>query len=236
MYGIIEGEPFRVYARRDSDGSDSLVIRFECQSGMGVLGIRKTGRTDPAPSTNYEEVDIEPGSLRAGRFVHVLASGQRQSYALSRLSPEVARRLPTDAWVELKPHTEYGFRYLIATEDDLLQGGTAATVSVSASAEADAEETEPAPGTPVKRPKPVASARQAGNPALPQRPTPMSPALADVALAKLDRDGAVEHLRLEMAKVQQLHNRVVELEAALASSREREADLLDVLSRWQQRG
>src|SRR5690242_9455516 len=109
MYGLFsDGEPFRVYARRESLGASALVLKFECKEGMGILGLRKAGRTDPAPAPAYEEEDIDPASLRAGRFVHVLPSGQRQSYALSRISSEVAARMPTDRWVELKPHTEYG--------------------------------------------------------------------------------------------------------------------------------
>lgn len=127
MYGMQEGEPFKVFARRESVGS-GLVIRFECKEGMGVLGIRKSGRSDPAPVAAYEEEEIEPASLRAGRFVHVLPSGQRQSYALSRLSAEVAGRMPTDRWVELKPHTEYGFRYLVAPDSEL--DSTVAAVAV----------------------------------------------------------------------------------------------------------
>src|SRR5689334_12025407 len=118
MYGMTEGEPFKLFARRDSIGS-SLMIRFECKEGMGVLGIRKSGRSDPAPVAAYEEEDIDPASLRAGRFVHVLLSGQRQSYALSRISAEVAQRVPSDRWVELKPVTEYGFRYLVVPDTDL---------------------------------------------------------------------------------------------------------------------
>jgi hypothetical protein len=131
MYGLVtEGEPFQVFARREGGGSENLVLKFECRDGMGVLGIRKVGRTDPPPSVVYEESDIEAGSLRAGRFVHVLGSGQRQSYALSRISPEFAARLPSDRWVDLKPHTEYGFRYLVAPEEQL--EGVRASVQVAA--------------------------------------------------------------------------------------------------------
>ncbi|MCA9491723.1 MAG: hypothetical protein KC621_17450, partial [Myxococcales bacterium] len=131
-YGlVIEGEPFNVFARREGAGSEALVLKFECKDGMGILGIRKAGRSDPPPSTAYEESDIEPGSLRAGRFVHVLGSGQRQSYALSRISTEVAARLPADRWVELRPHTEYGFRYLVAPDEQLDTVGQPAAVAVA---------------------------------------------------------------------------------------------------------
>ncbi len=228
MYGIVEGEPFQVFARRGSDSSDRLVLRFECQVGMGVLGIRKAGRTDPAPSTNYEEAEIEPGSLRAGRFVHVLSSGQRQSYALSRIGAEVARQLPSQAWVELQPHTEYGFRYLVATETDL--------ASVAAP-------TEPVPPDPpgTQTPSPAVEvaespALDSGDPSLPPRPTPTSSELVDTALASLDATTAVSHLRAEMSKVQVLHDRLVTLQRDLDLSRDRERDLLEILARWQQRG
>src|SRR6185503_6184676 len=130
MYGLVtEGEPFRVFARRENVGTGGLVIRFECKEGMGILGIRKAGRTDPSPSAAYEEEEIDPASLRAGRFVHVLPSGQRQSYALSRISAEVTNRMPYDRWIELKPHTEYGFRYLVAPDGDL--DGTVASVQIT---------------------------------------------------------------------------------------------------------
>ena len=130
MYGLFsEGEPFRVFARRESPGTDALVLKFECKEGMGILGLRKSGRTDPVPAPAYEEEDIDPGALRAGRFVHVLPSGQRQSYALSRISSDVAGRMPIERWVELKPHTEYGFRYLVVPETDL--DSTTASVRVT---------------------------------------------------------------------------------------------------------
>ena len=145
MYGLVtEGEPFSVFARRENAGTGGLVIRFECKEGMGILGIRKSGRTDPAPSAAYEEEEIEPASLRAGRFVHVLPSGQRQSYALSRISAEVTNRMPYDRWIALKPHTEYGFRYLVAPDSDL--DGTVASIRVG-----------PATLPPSSTPEPAAS-------------------------------------------------------------------------------
>lgn len=227
MYGILEGQPFQVFARRDASGVN-LVIRFECKEGMGILGIRKVGREDPSPSAVYEEKDIEPGSLRAGRFVHVLNTGQRQSYALSRISSEVAGRLPTDAWVELKPQTEYGFRYLVAPQEALIDGGTApAAVVVDPEAvrrtPPEAERAQPKPPL-----RPRASA-----PVAPSPQTPMNPSLAEATLGRLSKEQAVEYLRIEMAKVDALQRQVSELEAALQRGKGREKDLLELLTRWQ---
>ncbi len=226
MYGILEGQPFQIFARRDNGGT-YLVIRFECKEGMGILGIRKVGREDPPPSAVYEEKDIDPGSLRAGRFVHVLNTGQRQSYALSRLSSEVAGRLPTDAWVELKPQTEYGFRYLVAPEEALLPGGTApAEVAV------EPQRSTPARPAEADKPAPRAAPRPARG-APPQSQTPMSPALAEAALTGLTKEQAVEYLRVEMAKVDLLQRKVTEMETALQNSRGREQDLLALIAKWQ---
>lgn len=259
MYGlVVEGEPFQLFARREA-GLDTLVLKFECKDGMGVLGIRKVGRTDPPPSVVYEEADVDAASLRAGRFVHVLSTGQRQSYALSRISPEFAARLPADRWVELKPHTEYGFRYLVAPEDQLdPAGGAVATVAVAAvqvappPAAAAAVAAAPSLGSdPLPTPKPVAVSRVAATPepvqaratgpasppassgALPPPQAPMSPALANAALGSLTREAAIEHLKGEMAKVHALHARVSELEELLRRSKSREKDLLELLARWQ---
>lgn len=258
MYGFTEGEPFKVYARRDST-ADALVLKFECNEGMGVLGIRKLGRADPLPSAAYQEEDIEPASLRAGRFVHVLPSGQRQSYALSRISPEFALRLPSDRWVELRPHTEYGFRYLIAPEEQLQQPVKAAAavavatpaplapqapaapgpqpgktpVPTSAPAPAPANDTPTPAIEPVERPAPVARLPSLPPGTIPQT-TAMSPPIAEAALKGLSKEQAVEHLRTEMSKVNALLQKVGELDEALRKSRSRERDLLEVLSKWQQ--
>ncbi|MEO0602059.1 MAG: hypothetical protein AAF211_11530 [Myxococcota bacterium] len=221
MYGVIEGEPFQVFARRDSSGA-GLVIRFECKEGMGILGIRKMGRKDPTPSAVYEEEDIEPSALRAGRFVHVLGTGQRQSYALSRISPEVASRLPADSWTELKPQTEYGFRYLVVPDAP----ATDALVP---------EVVPPEPAVDDEKTAPTSNKKGASRSPSPPPPTgqvPMNPQLAKAALDGLTREQALEYLRVEMAKVEDLGRRVAELEAALRRSEGREQDLLEVLSRW----
>ncbi|MEQ1505940.1 MAG: hypothetical protein ABMB14_27135 [Myxococcota bacterium] len=174
MYGLVtEGEPFRVFARRESTGANALVIRFECKEGMGVLGLRKSGRSDPAPSAAYEEEEIDPASLRAGRFVHVLPSGQRQSYALSRISADVAGRLPTDRWVELKPHTEYGFRYLVAPDAEL--DGTKAAVQIAGAAGAGRADAAREPTIPIHREPPQPHGVASAGSVAPQ-PHAMAPA------------------------------------------------------------
>jgi hypothetical protein len=259
MYGlVIDGEPFQLFARREGSGADTLVLKFECKDGMGVLGIRKVGRTDPPPAVVYEESDIDAASLRAGRFVHVLSTGQRQSYALSRISPEFAARLPADRWVELKPHTEYGFRYLVAPEDQLdPAGGPVATIAaVQVGAPTASEPRDPAKPAPTARvgsgsseinpslartPEPAqaraASGRDSAPPApsgpLPPPQTPMAPPIAAAALGSMQRDQAVEHLRNEMSKVHVLQTRISDLEEQLKRSRARERDLLELLARWQ---
>jgi len=240
MYASISGkQPFDVLVRQENSGEVRLVIKFECREGMGVLGIRKVDRVDPPPSGVYQESDVEPESLRAGRFVHVLGSGQRQSYALSRLTPEIAARLPTDAWVELKPHSEYGFRYLIVPEDKMMPE-RAAPASVTAGAAVG----KPAPvALPSGASAPQASAPQAASAArvpssavaatVPEQ-VPMAPALAESVLRGLSKDAAVQHLRQEMAKVSTLHGEVQRLQGELNKSHGRERDLLGVLAKWRE--
>jgi hypothetical protein len=241
MYGIShDGQLFEVFARRESADDGHLVIRFECKDGMGVLGIRKIGRTDPAPSTVYQEADIDAESLRAGRFVHVMGSGQRQSYALSRLSPEIAARLPFDAWVELQPHTEYGFRYLVAPEERLLSAPATPAPAVVAGGPAQAVVTPPAaaPSQPATTRVSASDAPRApvsvASTDVPS-PVPMAPALAQAALARLDRDTAIRHLVEEMNKVASLQHEVTRLEEELMRSSSRERDLIGLLSKWRER-
>src|SRR4051812_15864714 len=109
-------DPFRVLIRRDNAYDPTLTLRFNIADGMGSLAIRTPGRGEPQLSVHFEESGLEGEALRAARFVHVVHQ-QRQSYALSRLTAEVVGRLVPDAWVELKPLLEYGFRYLVAPED-----------------------------------------------------------------------------------------------------------------------
>ncbi|MBX2800905.1 MAG: hypothetical protein KTR31_24705 [Myxococcales bacterium] len=230
MYGILEGEPFQVFARRNVNGPN-LVIRFECKEGMGILGIRKSGREEPPPSSAYEEENIEPSSLRAGRFVHVLQSGQRQSYALSRISSEVAGRLPTDSWVELKPQTEFGFRYLIVDEGAL--GAAPRTTSA-----ADEPTRPPDAGAP-RPPRPTAAPSTASAPSAPPpasaaaQPVPAQPQLTEAAIARLTKEQAVDHLRTELARVRTLEQRLKDLQSVVQRSKQRERDLLELLGKWQ---
>jgi hypothetical protein len=255
MYGhVSDGVPFKVFARREGNGSDSLVFRFECSEGMGVLGLRKVGRPDPPPSPAYEEQDIEPDSLRAGRFVHVLPSGQRQSYALSRLAAEIAARLPSDRWVSLGPHTEYGFRYLLAPEAQLETVSPTAQVVVGTAATPTPVPPSGAPtlppGTHAPTPVPLANASPTSAPgrllrsatlpppsippaSIPPQ-TPMIPALAATALSKLTREQAIDHLKGEMAKVSALQTYAANLEEQLRRSQVRERDLVELIARWQQ--
>lgn len=232
MYGITEGEPFQVFARRQA-GAPGLVIRFECKEGMGILGIRMQGRSDPQPSVAYEEEGIDPSSLRVGRFVHVLANGQRQSYALSRITSDVAGELPSDAWAELKPQTEYGFRYLVVPEV------TVAAAAVPSPPASPAALVTPAPATPTRPTAPDAppplppSQSMESVPRSASLQVPVAPPLADSMLAGLTRDQAVDYLKGEMARVHQLQQQVEELGLALARSKSRERDLLNVLAKWQ---
>jgi len=234
-------DPFRVHIRRQNHADSVVVLRFEVSEGMGILGLRQLGRDAPPPSIHHEEQEIEPSALRAGRFVHVLPSGQRQSYALSRLTEEVAGRLPYDAWATLSPVSEFGFRYLVVDESTLLQAAGKATVVASnpPKAQAPAAPSLRAPPVAARRPTAVARAGEsesASGGALPPRQMPVAPALAESALRNLDLTRALGLLREEMQKVEALHNRLAEVEAKLGASQARERDLLEVLQKWQSRG
>jgi len=245
-------DPFRVHIRRQNHADSVVVLRFEVNEGMGILGLRQLGRDAPPPSAHHEEQEIEPGVLRAGRFVHVLPSGQRQSYALSRLTEEITERLPYDAWASLAPVSEFGFRYPIVDENALVQAPGKAMVATSKPPEPQVSQgTEPAlraPGVRAKRPSSVARAgagpddgggaarANRARATLPGRQVPIAPALADSVLSGLDPARATSLLRVEMEKVEALHNRLKEVEALLQASQAREGDLLEVLKKWQSRG
>lgn len=232
MLRLHEGQPFTVSVRRDSPDGSSIEVRFECKDGMGVLGIRAPGRTDPAPSSIYREADIDPDGLKVGRFIHVLANGQRQSYALSRLGREIAAKLADDAWVELEPLVEYGFRYLVVPDAALAASSAPAAVAVAATPEASGSVSS---GAPAAASAPTAApAAEAGPSASVPRQTPMAPSLAREALASLDRDAAVRHLEAEMAKVATLHAEVDRLGRELERSAQRERDLLELLRKWRE--
>ncbi|MBW1877222.1 MAG: hypothetical protein JRJ84_02565 [Deltaproteobacteria bacterium] len=114
--------PFKVYIRREPDYELRLTVRFEATDGHGVLSLQRAEKKESAPSLVLEERDVAARELRGGRFIHILAGGRRQSYALSRLTVEVLKRVHDDKWTELEPLTEYGFRYLIVPESALMPG------------------------------------------------------------------------------------------------------------------
>ncbi len=241
-------EPFRVHVRRQNHQDAVVVLRFEVKEGMGVLGLRVVGRDDPAPSIHFEEQEITPDTLRAGRFVHVLQSGQRQSYALSRVTQEISSRLPFDAWATLVPVSEYGFRYLVVDEETLLS--PVGTAQVAAASVPPQSQGAPAgadlrpPGVTAPRPKAVARAVSSNPPrvdnrahaSVPPRQTPVAPALAESALRGLNQNQVLELLKQEMAKVEALHNHLADIDRQLRASQGREQDLLEVMKRWQTRG
>lgn len=214
--------PFKVLVRPDPTSHDALVLQFEVDEGLGLLGLRREGRPDPQPTVHYEETDISVDLMRAGRFVHVVAGGQRQSYALSRITAEIVRRLPSDRWTELRPVTEYGFRYLVVPEEVASRRPPPAAVTVSAP-------------LPSRTPTGATPAPASPRGELPPRRVPLDPQLAEAALEQLTLPEALDVLRRQMAEVERLHLRVIELEQQLEQSRAREQDLLEVLRRWQER-
>jgi hypothetical protein len=114
--------PFKVYIRREPDYELRLTVRFEVTDGHGVLSLQRGEKKESPPSLVLEERDVAAKELRGGRFIHVLAGGRRQSYALSRLTEETLQRVHEGKWTELEPLTEYGFRYLIVPESALMPG------------------------------------------------------------------------------------------------------------------
>lgn len=221
-------DPFRMWVRREEGYELACTVRFETEHGRAMLGLRVDGRPDPEPTSHFEEMGVKLEALRGGRFVHVLPGGQRRSYALSRLPQESLERLPTNQWVELEPITEYGFRYLVFPKD----------IPVDEPAVAAAPPPAPRPAPVAKASASGAAPAAAASPAstsggLPPRQTPMAPELAHEALSQLPQAAAVQHLKMEMAKVDALHKRVEELERRLAASQEREQDLLELLQKWQ---
>lgn len=91
----------------------------------------------------------------------------------------------------------------------------------------------PSPGRRIAAPRGASSGSLPGS--LPPRPVPVESSLADAAFDELGREDAVARLRAEMQKVWDLHLRLEEVERRLADSLQREADLLDLLQRWQAR-
>jgi hypothetical protein len=237
-------DPFKVWVRREPGYEPGCSVRFEAEHGQAVLSLRVPGREDSAPVSHYEEEHIDAEAMRQGRFVHVLPGGNRRSYALSRLTVEILQKLPENRYVQLEPLTEFGFRYLVFPRDLPVPESKAATAEAPAKAAA----ATPAAAKPAasqsnavtaRRPAPVAKTsdapprRSSSVGARPARQTPVAPELAHEALSQLSQAAAIQHLKMEMAKVEALHNRVDELERRIAASQERERDLLAVLQKWQ---
>ena len=244
-------EPFQVYLRRESNFETTVTVRFELTEGMGVLGLRVGGRTDPPPSVHSEESNIEADDLRAGRFVHVLSGGRRQSYALSRVTADVIEHLSEGSWIELEAVTEYGFRYLVPPKPNEVEAYASVKMEPLSVTAAETKNFGAAVAhMRAPRPKGVALASETGAPSTPtaaSRPAPtagdghhqqvsVAPALAESMLAGLSGADAIAALKTEMQRVADLHKKVLELERRLEESKAREADLLGVLGSWQSRG
>jgi len=196
--------PFSVYVRKNR-AAPGLEIRFLVNDGTAILRLRG-GRTEESV-VRFEVDGVPIDALRAGRFVHVLQSGARQTYSLARVPSDLEDHLDVGEWHPLLPQVDAGFRYLLpgdfgTSDRSGLSERKARTVSV----------------TP-----------------LPPRNVTVDPALAQAAMERLDRREALRMLTAEMKKTAALHRRVTQLEAQLASSRARELDLLEVLGRWQER-
>jgi hypothetical protein len=227
-------EPFRVLVRKDSTYEPTITLRFNVADGMGQLSLKQSGRADPPLTVHYEEAGIDPELLRAARFVYNL-NQQRQSFALSRLSPELCARLPVEQWTELKPVIEFGFRYLVIPEE-ALAAPAPVQVQVAASAPpANVTVPRPAPVRTADTPQPARPEAEAEPKRAADRPVPMEPSLAAAALEGLTREAAIGHLRAQLVAVEAMHQRIELLERKLASARSRERDLLAVLTRWQER-
>ena len=130
----MEQNDFRVLIKRLPGYVPLVSLRFEMSEGYGELIVGDDRKAAPAASGEIVEVTGE--QVRAGRFVHVLASGRRrQSYSLSHLDDARLLRLDDQRWTLLTSTTEFGLRYLDLP--DLDATGQIAAVTVSAS---------PAPG------------------------------------------------------------------------------------------
>ena len=102
---------FVVKVRRLPGYEPTIALRFEMNEGFGEMLVGSNRKA--SPTTAGELPEVQGPELRAGRFVHVLASGRRrQSYALSRLDDARLQRLPDADWTVLVPVTEFGIRYL----------------------------------------------------------------------------------------------------------------------------
>jgi hypothetical protein len=102
---------FRVLIRRLPGYVPLVALRFEMIDGFGELIVGDDRKAAPAASGEVPEATGD--QLRAGRFVHVLASGKRrQSYSFSRIDDDRIQRLDDTRWTDLVATTEFGLRYL----------------------------------------------------------------------------------------------------------------------------
>lgn len=225
--------PFSFHIRRDNPYEPIVTVRFEVAEGTGYIGLRVPDRDEPAPAPQGQETDLGADVLRAGRFVHV-NGGSRHSYALSRMTQQAVDTLPDGRWVTLDAVTEYGFRYLQLPADLAEQTRAPAREPVKTESFGAVTSEVPAP-TANSRPTALSSPPSSGAVAVAPRQVPVAPALAESALAGLTLEQARACLLTEMAKVAALHEHAASLERELAASRAREADLLEILGRWQSR-
>lgn len=202
-------DPFRVLLRRDGPVEPTLTVRFAVTEGMGQLTLPSAngdGRGAIRPDALAvfgEEYGVDPEVLRGARFVYIL-NQERQSFSLSRVTADICAQLRPDAWLELRPLVDHGFRYLVAPDE--LTGF---------------------PATPAPAP-----ARVALPPAPPVDPTPVAADTVD-PLDELTREAAIRHLRHQLRLVESLQQRLEATEKRLLASRGRERDLLDMLAKWQ---
>lgn len=262
---------FRVYIKRLPGYVPLVSLRYEVHEGHGELIVGEAHKASASPSGEVGEVTGE--QVRAGRFVHVLASGRRrQSYSLSHLDDDRILRLDDQRWTELDSVTEFGLRFLDFS--NVASSPGVAAVQVSASP-APSRNQSPGSASPASArahtPPPVthspADRRTSARPP-PERhasaaPTPHHPtgapvagsaapaaarshsaadgvssvqsALNEQALRSLGADALRDHLRQELINNRALTLRLDNLSRELELSREREQDLLSVLSRWQER-
>ena len=192
---------FTAYVRRNGDGTASF--KYRVASGKGTLGMRIFGMPDPDPADKGQQHDLDPQRLRSSRFIHLSEAGDRKSYSFARLTADAIQRLPETKWMEVAPHSEDGFRYLVLTGD---KGKPDGTMDMPAR-------------PPEKEP-------------LPPRQVPLPPDFAQKGFDSLNKAQAVELFRREALKVATLHRRIEALEAALEQSHVREEDLLGLLRRW----
>ncbi|MCO4743921.1 MAG: hypothetical protein KC912_03975 [Proteobacteria bacterium] len=232
---------FTVQVRHDGGAAGS--VRFQVHDKVrATLAFPGHSEQAPSPAGTVEDLDLD--SLRAGRFIRVDEEGRRRSYQLSRLDRTNLLAVGAEDWHSLSERNDGGFRYLMLPET----ARPAAVASVQLSAAAKPAPARgaglraramaagrtmpptpapalraPAPKPPKARPTAVASTR------------PIATELADKALAELGRDEAISRLGAAYTELGALRQEAADLQARLEASRQREADLIEVLGRWQSR-